>query len=772
MRPRAWVAGVVVLCLLAVTPAWAQGVGTESSGDTTASAAKKDPAEKKPATKPEAKDGKAAVSELKSQDPPPSVAQGTQPPAAAVEPGYFQIEFKYNIDSTALQGNKSRSFLWEGRNHTGESNYIFSQPLWEGAKFEHVGAFRYTDNPRVDPERNSLQRMFFRMTGKTLDGSLGDALVNYSRFSFNQNIKGLHVWKDVTRTFRVTGTVGYFADRWGTLYRPVDTFRNVLVDCQADSVPANLGLGTPAQPAAGCVETSTNSGSFVLDPGNPLKPYSRFVAGARAEKKFGRSSWVALNWSHGKDLQQSLPSAKVTCDNSGVIRVGSIFPGCNQPGEVEVTGGRRPGTDSTDNDVFSVDAQWDYAPWKLHMAGEIASGWTLGGLPPTGATPSNFICPSQSPIIGAKVLDSRCFSVHTRDSAYRAEASQRIGKLTLRADYSRFNPNFVSINARQIRDLEDFAARGEYEIIPQVTLAGSFRRSTDNLNSQRNFTNIVRAPEGKLILRDLPFYRRMSMEIGYRERNQDMSGNPLVTCSAANPTPPPATINVQRPHRQGCQPGEVFISTEARKRSTRIPFFSLSLPAGDNFITFDYEHRRDSDAVRPPQSSDTDRFAIGFRGNYTISDWDVSPSLRFEIERLDKNLSNNPALPISDPTLIFPIDFFTAWDTNRSYQASLLIEAPKYWRIEAYFRQFNSVVLVPTAPANVSLGLLYLNQGFRRPNWRGVVTYKIANDENKTITLFYERSNNFFFAGDPALADTKSFRETVIGGTLFLRFRK
>ena len=768
MKPHVCAVARLLLVLLVAVPAWAQNAGNSGSAGQTSAPTVTAPAQKNdrkddakkaaPQDKPAAPDSaKAAVGELKPQDPgsmPGAQLPPPPPPASPIEPGYFQIEFRYNVDGTTIQGNKSRSFMWEGINHTGESNYIFSQPIGDTWRFEHVGAFRYTDNPRVDPERNSLQRAYFKLNGPSFEGYLGDALVNYSRLSFNQNIKGLHFWKDFGKTVRVTGTFGYFADRWGSLYRPFDVFRNVQVDCQADSRPFVPGnpTGTPPTapvapiPASGCVETvpgsifGPGSNTFVLDPSSPLKPYSRLVGGARVEKRFGRSSWLAVNYSHGDDLLQSLPTARVTCSLGGVIRVVSIYPGCNLPGEVEVAGSRFPGSEASLNDVATMDAQFDYQPWKLHLAGEVASSWSAGGSPPAGATPQNFLCASLPPVIGGAVLDSRCFNNRVQDMAYRAEAGWRHKKLNLRSDYSRFGSDFFSVNARQIRNLEDFNARGEVELSRQVTAAGSFRRSTDNINGAAPYTNIIRAPEGKLILRDLPFYRRASFEVGYRERNLDQDG-----------IAPPS---------------------EQRKRSTRIPFFSLSLPAGPNFFTFDYEHRHDMDAVRPPQSSDTDRFAIGYRGNYAIGEWDVSPAFRFEIERLEKNLTNDPARSITDPALTFPLDFFIGWDSNRSYQASLLVEAPKYWRIEAFFREFNSVVLVPTALANPLAGLRYLNQGFRRPDWRALVTYKLANDENKTITVFFERTNNFFNPGDPALADTKSFRETVVGGTLFLRFRK
>src|SRR3989441_12296467 len=98
---------------------------------------------------------------------------------------------------------------------------------------------------------------------------------------------------------------------------------------------------------------------------------------------------------------------------------------------------------------------------------------------------------------------------------------------TLFRSYARFQPNFFSANARQIRDLQDFSIRSEFEFARQFTVVGLWRRSNDNLNGRRDFTSLVRAPEVRLIFRELPVYRRMSIEVGYRERNLDFAGTPL-----------------------------------------------------------------------------------------------------------------------------------------------------------------------------------------------------------------------------------------------------
>ena len=642
-------------------------------------------------------------------DPSPSAARAVPPRAQATEtePGQLYFELRYTVGGTDLQGNSERSFLHEGINHTAEFSFFNNEPIGASLRFEVLAVGRYTNNPQVDPERNSLQRGYLRLKGSSFEANLGDALVNYSRLTFNQNIKGLNVWKNILPRLRVTGTVGFFVDRWGSLYRNYTFFRDL--------------TGPP-------------------NPFSPGKPYTRFVAGARVEQKFGRANWIAANWSHGEDLQQSLPDATLACEDtaSGLISIRPISTGC-LPGEVELVGFRRPFPEAINNDVISSDTNLELKPLRTSFRGEFAYSWTSGGTPPPGANSTNFVCASQSPIFGASVLDERCFPGQVGDWAGRFEARQRIWRLNWTVDYSRFEPNFFSANARQIRDLQDFTVRGEYELSRKVSVIGSWRRSNDNLNGQRNFTNVVRAPEGRLVFRELPFYRRMILEMGYRERNLDTPG-----------TPGPLDL---------------------QKRSTRIPFLSLSLPVGPAQVSFDYEHRHEMNAVTPQLSTDTDRFAVGYRARYSWDRWEFSPSARFEIERLDKAAPLNAALSPTDVTLLFPGDFFSAFDTNRTIQAGFLLDTPRYIRIEGNYREFNGLALSPSQ-LNQQAGFLYFNQGFKRPSWRAAVTFKIANDENRTVTAFYVRTNNRFPTIGPSVPDLRSFSETVIGGSIVYRFRK
>ncbi len=208
-----------------------------------------------------------------------------------------------------------------------------------------------------------------------------------------------------------------------------------------------------------------------------------------------------------------------------------------------------------------------------------------------------------------------------------------------------------------------------------------------------------------------------------------------------------------------------------QKRSTRIPFLSLIVPMHAGTFSFDYEHRHEINAVTPQLATDTDRFAVGYRAHYSWDRWEFSPTGRFEIERLDKSTPLNAALAPTDVTLLFPADFFSAYDTNRTIQAGFLLDTPRYIRIEGSYKEFNGLAL-SGAQVNQQSPFLYFNQGFRRPSWRAAVTYKIGNDENRTVTAFYVRTNNFFPHIDPTQLDDRSFRETVIGGSIVLRFRK
>ncbi|MFQ5927644.1 MAG: hypothetical protein ACE5MH_09455 [Terriglobia bacterium] len=230
------------------------------------------------------------------QEKPPLPAPAPAPPQPARRPGLFTepqlfFEWRYSVNGTDLKGNKQRSFLHEGINHIFELNTRVVRPVWDVRSLETVAVFRYTDNPRVDPERNSLQRGYLRLAGPSFEMTLGDALVSYSRFSFSQNIKGLNVWKNlpVGAGLKLTGTAGVFTDRWGALFRDFTKFTDPRLE---------------------------------PDPSFPSKPYTRVVLGLRGEQRLNGRQTLAFNYSQGSDVIRSLPpEAQIRAINNQVVSV-------------------------------------------------------------------------------------------------------------------------------------------------------------------------------------------------------------------------------------------------------------------------------------------------------------------------------------------------------------------------------------------------------------------------------------------------------------------
>ena len=232
------------------------------------------PAEKKVAA-PQSGTPAAGEAQQKQEAPPPQVSGAAPRPVEPnIEPGQTNFEIRYDVQGVSVQGNTDRSFLHactrsqilaaspgkprtcDSINNISEISFLNNAPVFGSYRFETSVVGRYTDNPRVDPERNSLQRAYLRLAGRSLEATLGDSLVNYSRFSFSQNIKGLHLWNQWTDNLRFTGTVGYFTDRWGSLYRRAEFFRDI-----------------------------TSTAPF--NPATPAKPYTRAVGGLRLEYRVG-----------------------------------------------------------------------------------------------------------------------------------------------------------------------------------------------------------------------------------------------------------------------------------------------------------------------------------------------------------------------------------------------------------------------------------------------------------------------------------------------------
>src|SRR5262249_1604814 len=66
---------------------------------------------------------------------------------------------------------------------------------------------------------------------------------------------------------------------------------------------------------------------------------------------------------------------------------------------------------------------------------------------------------------------------YQNDWGARAEALYRYKRLSLRGSYVRFQPNFASINARQLADLQDVIGRVSVDATDWMTIDGTARRS-------------------------------------------------------------------------------------------------------------------------------------------------------------------------------------------------------------------------------------------------------------------------------------------------------
>jgi hypothetical protein len=179
---------------------------------------------------------------------------------------FFEIRHFSNL--TRITGTaRDRSFLTGGYNNAVDLNFL--QSMTRGVhRFEFVSVGRYTDDQRVDPEHNSLQRAYFRVNAPGYEVNIGDYLVSYTRFTYNQNLKGLHFIKRAPwgAGFRLMGNAGTFTDRYGSLWK--------------DNI-----FG---------------------------KPYTRVVSGLRAEQRFSATKQVAFNWGYGNDIVRSIPVDPLT----------------------------------------------------------------------------------------------------------------------------------------------------------------------------------------------------------------------------------------------------------------------------------------------------------------------------------------------------------------------------------------------------------------------------------------------------------------------------
>lgn len=499
---------------------------------------------------------------------------------------------------TQLGGDVTRSFRQEGTNNLAEMNYFVDRSFLVTRRIQMLSMYRGTDDSSIDPERNSLQKAYVRIFGPRDEYIVGDALVNFSRLSFNQNIKGFSATTRIGENWKLSSVSGVFVDRYGSLYKDMTG-----------------------------------------------EPYTAAVAGTRIERNvINKDSRFGLNFSSSNDLIGTLPTALVGT---------SPLPAMNNVATIDSKLQFKNG--------FRVESEYAYSitDFDRRTAGVCVAP-----------------CDTRLP---QPTLDRT-----QGDWGARIEGSYRIGDFSFRSSYVRYQPNFASINARQIADLQDFVFRTSYDLTNWLTVDGTVRRSNNNLRDQLTFQTTLWGPEMKFILHDLPFYQRGVFEFGYRHRN-------------------------------------VSASDASISRFVRTPYAEFTIPIKQTFLSIGYERRQAQDMIDPVQTSNTDRVYLGLRGVYDWKNWSINPGFRYELERQ----SHRPRMTA------VPAEMKLDRDSNRLGSATLFIEAPRYFILEGAFRSSSATIFGPN--------------GFSRPSYKAAATYKFRNDENMLFTFGFERYNNFYF---------------------------
>jgi hypothetical protein len=678
------------------------------------------------------------------------------------------------INSGSPQG-LARSFHNPGENDLAEFNFFLDKKFFSTARrFQFLTMFRGTDDSSIDPERNSIQKGYLRIYGPRDEYIFGDALVNYSRLTLNQNIKGVSASWKLAKKWKLSATGGVFIDRWGSLFKdqPINrpgfaidpnTGTYLLDPVTGARIPVISGCQPTIFPAPSNFASSTDSQCG--------RPFAAAVSGARLEYAFARDSTVGFNWSSSNDL----------VDTRVPPPVGTLQP--------------FPSPLPASNKVGSIDFKYQLS--RLRVDGEFAYSATNFDTraTPCGTAINPTPCDSRIPTAGGGVQG---------DWGARLDATYRWHKFNFRSSYVRYQPNFASINARQIADLQDFLFRVSYDALPWLTMDGTMRRNNNNLKRQLPYETTILGPEARLIFHDFSFYRRASLEIGYRHRIIDGSAAsvaPTLLQTVPNPTPPPATIaQLTSPcvyHQGGA--GVVCID-----RYQRQPYVELTLPIHTTFLTVGYERRQSVDLLQHGQSNNTDRVYTSLRGVYDFGGWHISPNFRYELERQNHRLDLDTfLLPTTAALYVNPLQLlFLDHDSNRLGTASLLVEAPKWFILEAQFRDTSATITVPAfvdvclpgqvhkvgtppaCPAGLTASQQVVNgaSGYSRPSYRVALTYKLMNDENKVLIFSFERNSNFYY-GAPSGTDyvglppggplnPLNFDERMVGVTFVYKFGK
>jgi hypothetical protein len=547
---------------------------------------------------------------------------------------------------TQIGGDPSRSFLDPGLNDLAEINY-FRDHSFLGTTFrlQSLAMFRATDDYSIDPEKTSIQKIYFRFYNPRDEYIVGDALVNYSRLTFNQNIKGVSASWLLGSHWKLSMVGGVFTDRWGSFYKDL-----------------------------------------------PGRPYVANVAGSRLAFTPSRNLTIGANFAFYQDIVSTLPAEPIGTTPQ---------PASNLVGSVDFRYQLKN---------FRLNGEFAYSSTDFDERGQ--------GLPcPIGTDASGNViygpCNSNSPQpqLGFQ-----------GDWGGLAEGNYRWHKFTLRGSFVRFEPNFAALNARQIADLQDLLIRPGYDLTNFLEVDGTMRYTINDLKEQLPYRTTLWGPEGRLMFHDLPFYRRMVLEVGYRDRMVNSSN----------------------------YSGPISVTGQVDSY-IRGPWAEITAPIKTTYLTFGYERRDNVDYVNPQNTSNTNRFYIGWRGVYDWGGWHINPGIRWELERQSQEpfLNYNPVLATLE------------YNSNRLDTISLIVEPPKWFIIELGFRDASATI----TSATETLPPLYYPSGYSRPSYRAQVTYKYRNDENKLVIFTFERNNNYYYTSN-------NFDERVAGVTLVWKFGK
>ncbi len=363
---------------------------------------------------------------------------------------------------------RARSFHNPGSNSLAEVNYFTDRRFFgTGYRFQFLSMFRGTDDTSIDPERNSIQKGYVRLYNARQEFILGDALINYSRLTFNQNIKGLSTASKLGERWKLSTVAGVFIDRYGSLFKDQRQYVGAYTD---------PNTGVTSQALFGCYQPTGSTQTFVaLNDPQCGRPFTAVVSGARLEYALMRDSTIGFNLSTSDDL---LDTRRAQPFNT------APGPAANRVGSIDM---------KLQKSMFRMESEFAY------------SGTNFDIRPGTCVAP----CDSRTPTPGLGFQT---------DWGARLDASYRYHKLSLRGSYIRFQPNFASINARQISDSQDILFRASYDVASFLTVDGTMRRFNDDLKKQKPFQQTLWGPEGRFIFHDLPFYRKAVVELGYRHR--------------------------------------------------------------------------------------------------------------------------------------------------------------------------------------------------------------------------------------------------------------